>query len=287
MRVGAVALLVLLAGCPGLAGQSTPTADVTPAPVPETETYPPGVGPAGVVDPTALARVHSAAVDATSYTLVSNRTITAGNGSLRSHLALTVRLARDRSYHARARTAGPAGPVFLGAPPARAEFWSNGTVYVRAVERESGWTYNEFTPPNEFVASWRYWRSTAAFGGEEGFDVETLATLFGSIPTALAGTRTENGTTLYRLTGDRALRPDFAKTGTGPVRNVSLDATVTEAGVVRAFDLSYERRQCSVPVRVVWTLRYDAVGRTTADRPAWFARAVGQASSTNSTVTAS
>jgi hypothetical protein len=271
MRVVLVALAVVLAGCPGLTGGST-TTTATPAPVPADVTYPPGVGPDGVVDAERLADIHSDGVDERSYTLVSTRTVRAADGDLRSLLDVTVRLGADRSYHATARTDGTDGPVFLGLPPARGEFWSNGSVYARALDRDGGRTVNRFRPPDDFAASWEYWRSTVAFGGGASYDDETLRSLFASIPTTIDRNDTGNGTVVYRLTGDSARQDDFAKVGAGPVSNVSFAATLTADGIVRGFDLAYEREVDGEPIRVEWTLRYEDVGSTTVDRPDWVER---------------
>lgn len=273
MRAALVALAVVLAGCPAIP-DSTPTAGVTPAAVPETQTYPPGVTESGVTAPDALADAHSGFVANTSYTIVSNRTIRYRNGTLASRLDVRVRLAADRQFLAAVETAGPSAPLLLGDPPARARFWSNGSVYVRSLTAGGPTRYNEFTPPDAFVATWRYWRSTVPFGGQDGHDRETISGLFGDIPTAVAGRESVDGTTVYRLVGDSARAGSFAKVGSGPVGNVSLEAQVSVSGVVRRFDLSYDTTMDGRAVTVHWTLRYLDVGNTTAERPPWYDRAV-------------
>ena len=301
-RAALLALAVLLAGCPALGGSGQPTVTPTPAPVPADPSYPPGVDEAGVVDPADLARAHAAVVRNQSYTLVSNRTIRSATGDLRSLLAIHLELADDRTYLVSARTAGPDGPEFLGRPPASAEIWSNGSVYVSARPGLDGRTVREFDPPNEYVASWRYWRGTVAFGGQAGFARESLGGLFASIPTELVDTRrtngtttdgttngtttavTTNGTTVFRLVGESATSARFAKVGSGPVGNVSLAATVTEQGVVRSFDLAYDRRVDGELVQVRWSLRYERVGSTGVPRPDWIAAVGERPSPQNSSV---
>ena len=147
MRVVLVALAVALVGCPAVGPAATPT--------PEPEEYPPGVSGEGVVDATTLADAHDRAIENTSYTLVSNRTVRYTNGTVASALFVRVELAADRSFFVRTSTAGPDGPEFLGKPPAAGEFWSNGTVYVRALARDGETTYNRFTPPDTYVGTWR------------------------------------------------------------------------------------------------------------------------------------
>lgn len=274
MRVAVVALLVVLAGCPSFGSQGIPTP--TPDVEPRTEgvPYPPGLGPAGVEDPAALARAHSASVNSTAYTIDSTRRITGPKGRLRSLLAVTVRLSADREYYATVRTAGPDAPELLGRPPARAAYWSNGTVYVRALTRDGETSYNRFVPPDSFAGTWRYWRSTAAFGGTAGHDDETFTRAFSDVRTVLTGTTIENDIRLWHVEGGAAVRPDFAKVGSGPVSNVTLEATVTQAGIVRRFDLRYDRRVEGEPVTVTWTLAHGDVGSTTVERPPWFDRAL-------------
>jgi len=287
MRVALVALVVLLAGCPAFGGAQQSTTTLTPVAVPEVPEYPPGVGPTGVRYPAELAGAHSAVVENTSYTIVSNRTITARDGEVRSLLSVRIRLAENRSYLVSARTGGPDGPLFLGRPPSAASYWSNGSVYLRALPGPDGPILNRFTPPNAFVGTWRYWRSTVAFGGEDGYDFQTFLGLFGAIPTDLAAVETVDGTETFRVVGTESLDPGFAKAGSGPVTNVSLSATITERGVVRGFDLRYDRRVDGRPARVRWSLRYENVGSTTVGGPPWPGALSAQEGSTTSTATSS
>jgi len=267
MRVALVALLVVLAGCPAVGSQPTPT--------PPPETYPPGVSTDGVTDAGELGRAHTNTLNDTSYTIVSNRTIRYTNGTVVSHLFVRVELAADRSFFVSASTAGDEGPLFLGDPPASGEFWSNGTVYVRSHTRAGHTTYNEFTPPDNFVGTWRYWRATVPFGGQDGHARQTVTTLFSDVPTRVTDVRTQDGTTVVALAGKGATDDTFAKVGTGPVGNVTVRAEVTESGVVRSLDLSYVTFVNGQSVRVEWTVRYDDVGATAVERPPWFDRAVG------------
>jgi len=266
MRALLVALAVALAGCPAAGPVTTPT----PAP----GEYPPGVTADGVADPAALADAHADAVGNTSYTVVSNRTVRYPNGTVASGLSVRVELAADREFSVSATTAGSHGPKFLGEPPASGEFWSNGTVYVRALTRDGGTAYNQFTPPDNFVGTWRYWRATVAFGGQDGHARETIRNVFADVPTEVTGVRTVDGTAVYSVEGEGATASEFAKVGNGPVGNVTLEADVTESGVLRRLDLSYATFLDGETVRVEWTVRYADVGATAVDRPPWFDRAV-------------
>lgn len=289
IRTTLLALAVILAGCPALDGEgATATVDVTPAPVPADRPFPPGVGMDGVAEPAELARAHTAVVENASYTLSSNRTIRAANGSLRSLLDVTTRLARDRTYLVSARTAGPEGPSFLGQPPASAEFWSNGSVYLRALRGPNGTVVNRFQPPDNFVGTWRYWRSTVPFGGQDGHAYESLVAVFRSIPTTVVNRETTETTTRLTLVGREARSAAFAKAGRGPITDVRLEAVVREDGLVESMDLTYIRPSTGGDIRVDWSLRYETVGSTTVGGPPWpVPPARSQASSTNSTSTPS
>lgn len=274
MRAVLVALAVLLAGCPAVGPGSTPA----PAP----GEYPPGVTGEGVVDARELARAHDRTIENASYTLVSNRTFRYTNGTVASGLSVRLELAADRSFFVTASTAGEAGPQFLGEPPATGQFWSNGTVYVRALTREGGTTYNQFTPPDNYVGTWRYWRATVPFGGQDGHARETIDSVFGDVPTKVTGVRTVDGTAVYTLAGEGTVAGEFAKAGTRPVGNVTLRAEVTESGLLRRMDLAYVTFLDDQSVRVEWTLAYTGVGNTTASRPPWFERALAEGGSDRS-----
>lgn len=274
MRLGILALAVLLAGCPAIGPQAGVTPAQTPDSAPEEVSYPAGVGPWGVEDPSTLARAHSEMARSTSYTLISKRTINFQNGSLYSLLAATIRLGHNQTYRVNVRTAGPGAPtLLLGTPPANGAYWSNGTVYVGTHTRQNETIYETFyPPPDPFIGTWQYWQSKAALGGAGGFHKEIFRTTFDTIETELVATNQSNGTRLYHLAGEQVRSSDFARVGDGPVRNVSLDATVAETDLVRRFDLRFDRRVDGEWVTVSWYLAYEDVGSTKVERPPWFDR---------------
>jgi hypothetical protein len=284
-----VACLLVLAGCGGVWPVDDPasggvdgdaTSTVTPAPLPEEEPeFPPGVDRRGVVDAERLAEAHGTAIANASYTVRSNRTVEYANGSLRSSLVVEVALARNRTFLATAATAGPGAPVFLGVPPARATFWSNGSLYVRRFTTRGETTYNQFDPGQQFAGTWRYWARTVPFGGRSGrpgsFYTETL----GVVPTRVTGRETAGNASLVHLVGRGSPgsvegTPLDGGGSLGSARNVSLRATVDQRGVVRSLSLDYDATADGRPVHVSWTVHYRAVGRTTVGRPSWFDRAV-------------
>lgn len=277
-----MALLVLLAGCNGLA-ETEPTDEretLTPVePRPPAQTYPPGVTEGGVTGPGLLAAAHDGRTAGRSYTLRSNRTVRYDDGSVRSHLAVEVALAANRTYHARVRTAGPEGPVLLGRPPASAEFWADGDTYLRTLSRDNATVYNEITGGDQAVVTWRYWTRTAAFGGRGRTAERTLQELFGSFRTNVTELRASNDTTRYRVRSDRLVEPAFQPPAVTAVENGTLEATVTGRGLVESVRVTYNGTVDGRRVTVVREIAYDDVGSTAVGRPTWAGRALGQGQS--------
>jgi hypothetical protein len=270
----ALAVAVLLAGCSFGPGGGTPTETVSPAPLPEAAALPPGVTEEGVTAPRVLGEAHRAALRNRSLTLASNRTVTAANGSVVSMLNVTVALADDRSYHARVATAGPEAPVLLGRPPARGEYWSNGSVHLRRLSRDGRTTHDRIDSERAFVGSWQFWTTTVAYGGVSAREPAIYyGTAFDAIPTTVAEHRTANGTAVVRLVGNTARSTAFSQLDVDGVRNVSLVAEVDERGVVRSYRLSYVGLVDGEAYRVRWRIEHDRLDRTTVDPPSWAARA--------------
>ncbi|MFB6171932.1 MAG: hypothetical protein ABEJ23_05310 [Haloarculaceae archaeon] len=275
----AVVSLVVLAGCSGLVpsapgGPATPT--VTPAPVPPT---PPAAEPfvdaAGTVDGGALARAHAARLRDTSFTVATTRTATYRNGSLASRLDVRLRVPDTDGYSVSVAVAGPAGPEFLGRPPARATFWSNGTVYVRRLDAGDRTIYNRFDPPFDYAGTRRYWLDVVALDGPPRRDVEGA---FGSFRTRVTARTRDGDATVYRVVGTNPRSTGFVDDNedVAAVRDASLAARVTAAGLVRSYRVTYTAETpTGAVVSVTRRVRYERVGNTTVSRPAWYARAVG------------
>ncbi|PSP97647.1 hypothetical protein BRC89_10935 [Halobacteriales archaeon QS_4_70_19] len=276
----ALALLLLTAGCGGFApGAGDGGTGLTPAPVPTAgEAYPPGIGASGVVDPQTLARAHERTLENASYRLHSNRSTYFTNGSVRSRIDLTLHLSRDRHHRAVVRTAGPHGPVILGRPPASAVYWSNRSLYASRLIRGDRTLYSVTSDASAPVATWSYWAGTAAFGGESSYAAARYAGFFRDIPTTVAGSRTRNGTTYYRLRGRGTEATAFAAdpvdavgpAGPGPM----LRATVSEDGLVRSLHLRYRAFDDGAEYTVDWRVRYRQVRNVTVTEPAWLDRAL-------------
>jgi hypothetical protein len=280
LEVVALAALLVTAGCSGLgpvSGDGTATSSLTPVPIPESddrEELAPGLTADGVESPEALADGHAASLSNRSYQLAVNRTVRYENGTLREQLLLDLSVAADRSYVVETGTAGPEAPVFLGTPPARAVFWSNGSVYARQLTRDNETTYTEFQP-TDGAGTWRYWARTVPFGGQLASPRGFIETTFASVPVRITRRVPAGETVTYWVAGNQA---------TGPLSDVSdpqavdLRARVTTSGLMRSLTLSYVGTMDGETVTVRWTVRYEDVGNTTVERPAWIDRALGQAS---------
>lgn len=278
--VVALAVLLVTAGCSGLGpvggdGGAEPTSSLTPVPIPEDDSrkaLAPGLTADGVESPRALADGHEASLANRSYRLVANRTVRYENGTLRERLLVDLSLGADRSYLVETSTAGPSAPVFLGTPPARATFWSNGSTYARQLTRDNRTTYTTFQP-SEGAGTWQYWARTVPFGGQVATPQRFLERTFSAVPVRIAGRVPGEDPAAYRLTGNRTTGP---LPGVTDPRAVDLRATVTAGGLVRSLSLTYVGTVDGEPVRVRWTVRYGAVGNTTVERPSWAGRALGQ-----------
>lgn len=272
--VAAVALGTTGVG-PGPSASSEPVSTVTAVPTTtDAERYPPGLSGEGVVDPVLLGRAHETALEGESYVLVSNRTVRYANGTLRSRLAVRIRLAANRSYLARAETAGPHAPVLLGRPPASGVYWSNGTVYARRLDHDGERVYNTYEPSNGLsgAGKWNYWTTTVAFGGRLSDPERTYGRFFGAVPVRVATTREPDGRRRHLVQGSAATLPSFL--GGADARNVTLSASVTDRGVVRTFRVRYRTTVDGERVVVRWLIRYESVGHTAVEPPPWLDRAL-------------
>lgn len=275
MRVAAVVVLVVLAGCSfAVPGQDSDT--VTPAPVPTDDRYPLGVGPDGVTDPALAASKHAAALQNTSYTVVSNRTVRTLDGSLRSRLDVTLQLSASRHYHANVSVRGPNAPVFLGDPPTQAEYWANDEVYLRKQVIDNRTEYSRYGTSEEYVGTWRFWLGSVALDLGPESDVRSV---FGSFRTSVAGQTEVDGERRTHLVGTTVRSERFVddQSDLRSVENATLHAFVTESGLVDSYQVTYTAtRRDGTRVRVRRSVAFSDVGNTTIDRPTWYDAAMAQ-----------
>lgn len=256
----AAVAMVVLAGCGGAVApgpDGTPTRTVTPAPVPEGTGTPqspselaPGVTAEGVFDPVRLADAHAAVLSNTSFTAVREERRRYANGSLRSSYRSTVRMsaAGDRFHYELNQT-----DVRDGRPvEQRLARYADGSVVYVATTRGRETTYSVVGGPEAPAdpSTVLPGNATARFG---------VLRLFGSLRFDVRGNRTVEGRTVYRLTVENGSRT------LGGLRNVSMDATVRDDGLVTAYRLSYRVGDVRIDVAV----EFRRVDETAVTRPDW------------------
>lgn len=249
MYRAAAALLVVLAGCAGVTGPSTPTGTVTPAPVPGDDpsavagtTLPPGVTEVGVEDPDALARAHVRAAAGRSYRLaIVVRTERVGETTVETFRA---RVANDSTYLATVGTADG----------------TTRTVYVegnRIVVRRAG-------DPPQYERRPTTTDPPAAAIAERAADA---AARYLSLGRATVQPVSVYGITVVRIEGRGAERV------TGTIQYDAL-AYVEPSGFVRVLQVQYQCTTDRPCRRVTVVVEHQAVNRTTVSRPAWYEEAI-------------
>jgi len=255
----AVAILVL-AGCgsavaPGPDG--TPTRTVTPAPVPEEAGTPsprptlaPGLSAERVFDPVRFADAHAATLANGSFTVVREERRRYVNGSLRSSYRSVVRMSEDgdRFRYELNQTGVDDGRT----SEQRLVRYSDGSVVYVATTREGETTYSVVGGPEAPADPGTVLpgNATARFG---------ILRLFGSLRFEVLDSRTVDGRTVHRLAVENGSQT------LGGLRNVSMNATVREDGVVTAYRLSYRVED----LRVVVAVEFSRVGETEVTPPDW------------------
>lgn len=257
--VGAVVVCVLLmvAGCSGLGGEEPPTATaVEPAPVPADP--PPGVSESGGVDAVALLSSHVDQLRDGSATVTERRVERYANGSLRfDRTTTTYHGPVDRFYVV--QTIEGTDPGAYGSTEGRYERWANGTLGVAAVRDDDEVSF-EPAYPGQFRIN----------------NFERLYPLF----TALEPTvrEREGEEVVFVASATREQVPGgFGEDPVRNVHNVTFEATVTPAGLVRSYRLSYTGTVDGATVHVTERLRYEDVAATDVPRPAWVDEAISDA----------
>lgn len=263
-RWAAVAILAATAGCSALAGPSTPTESVTPAPVPTIESTPtpeptlaPGLTPRGVQDPDALADAHVEAIHGRSYVwrMEEFRSTRRDSSVANANRSKTLRVEDERRYRygTDRRELGRHGDD-------RYQF--NFTEYA-----EGDRSYRRYY---ELGATRPTFEDSAAANASHvyGGHATGRITLFLDLPEATVVERERDGQRYYRVTGDLDAIP-----AVGGVTNGSVTATVTPEGFVRTLDATYRRAVRNRTQRVTYSYAYENVGNTTVERPAWVAPA--------------
>lgn len=262
-----VVLLVVLAGCGGAgpSGGDTPTGTVTPAPVPDDgavdrsrpDRLAPGLAADGVFDAGRLARAHGDRLAGRPFT--RSRTDTRRvNGSLRQRDETTLMYAAggDRFRYRLNQTTQRAE----GVERSEIDRYADGTRVLVASRDANGTEYEVLAGPNgdAYTPAQVFPRNAT---GEA-----SLARLFRLVDVTVTDRRTVDGRRHYRV--ETPARQDIP-----PLRNISLVATVTESGLIRDYRLSYDITRGEQRVRIVVTVAYDRLDRTTVEPPPWLPEA--------------
>ncbi|MFC6939596.1 hypothetical protein ACFQE8_06385 [Salinirubellus sp. GCM10025818] len=254
-----LAALVVLAGCGSLAtpaDEGTPTRTVTPAPLPPEVRTPqepgvlaPGVSPDGVFDAGRLAEAHATVLSNTSFTTVREERRRYANGSLRSAYRRVVRVSTggERFDYDLNQTDVRGGRT----AETRLARYSNGSVVYAATTRDGTTTYSTLDGPSGPAGpSVLPARATARSG---------LARLFGTLRFDVVDRRAVDGRAVYHLVVENGSQR------VGSLRNVSMNASVREDGLVIAYRLTYDVGGLRVSVNVT----FRDVGETEVASPAW------------------
>lgn len=276
-RVAAAVVLLLLAGCGGVADEDAPNTvnpalDGTPTPTPSPTATPeptPTATPVvsvvfpdallGDTDAAGLAAAHERNLGTRSRTVVRTVTVRNDEGRLLGRNRVIVRDdgRADSGRLAVTRRVSGLRPGAVGLETQSVDYWGNDSVTASRTIGPDGNSSYTFDPVPFPVGSG--WDTT-------GRGSVALAFRLGNVSDTQ---RIATDPAVFLVTGQRAAVPG------SDVRNVSFSATVEESGVVRGFELSYTQPRDGAPRRVTRTFRLQAVGETPVSRPAWFDRATG------------
>jgi len=271
----ALCVLVVLAGCNGLAGggDSDQEVTVTPAPIPETgPQFPPGVTAEGVTDPTVLASAHRSQLEETSFTKWINRTVRYPNGTVYQQSNRTIHIAADDRL--RGRTERDRRRSLIEPP-----WWTRWELWIGQERRMTAATYLNGT----MVYQKR--------SGERGISRESVTRIdgmwLGESPfeegeTRIVGNTTRNGITHYRIEiAEPAALPLVPLEESVRKANDTLQAAsngtaiIDTTGVIRMVRLRFPLATADGQrVSVVHTIRFTDIGSTTVERPPWYSEAV-------------
>ena len=271
----AVAALLLLAGCSGLAAPVdeprtvNPHLDSTPSPTATPGSgvdYPPGVSADGV-DAGRLAAAHADTLKNRSKAVRAHTTILAANGTTLLSRTTTTRTDGD-ALAVSVRTVG-ASPGFLG-PFLDYGYWSDGDATLVRQQRPDGTVRYRKRPGDA--------KPTIGVSPTGRAIVEPLLYYaeFRYVGTERRGNATYHvlaaGTVTFRRTED--------------ARNVRVAAAVTPEGVVESTSLRYDTTLRGVEVTVVERFRVFDVGSTTVERPGWADEAANGTTTASNVTTA-
>jgi hypothetical protein len=263
-----IAVLVVLAGCSGVlgGGGGEPTETITPAAVPTDEPTPtpvpqlaPGITGEGIENPGVLVSAHTSILQNQSFTMRSNSTGLAANGSAVGRSTVTLR-------------AGPPGEGVHLVPE------GNGT-YTYSVWSKDGRTFQKRTFPNGTTTYLRYEAYSGERYGATGAGLRGLLKPF-SVANTSVTEQERNGTTLYLVQGNARSDEGFRQ------GNISLRMLVDSRGFIHSYRTTREAPFDDDVSRIISESRYSKVGATDApERPSWVETAKNRTTSTASSGT--
>jgi hypothetical protein len=250
-----LSVLVVLAGCSGVfGGDSRPTETVTPAAVPTDKPTPtpvpqlaPGLTGEGIENPSALVAAHMSILQNKSFTVRSNSTGVAPNGSVIGRSMGTLH-------------AGPPGEGVRRIPRGNGtstySTWSkDGRAFQKRIFPNGTTTYRRF----EVYSGERY--------GVGGVGLRSFLEPFLIANTSVTE-RERNGTTLYLVRGSTRIDEEYRR------GNISLQMLVDSRGFIHSYQTVQEVEFDEDIARIISESRYSKIGATDApERPSWVATA--------------
>lgn len=280
-----VALLTVLAGCSGLHPSPPEPVSVTPAAVPEvgstpttpTATVASGRSPASS-NYSAVASAHRSLLGTESYTVHASQTIRYPETGRRGERQLSGRFDAAGQFHAEFTRSGT---VYGVSSPTLTRYYAddrqvlvlggaNGSDGVRVAGRDELGDPTDVLPMDPRFASElrQVFATTRVVNltqlGRDGHPYQRV---------------------LVRVRGpvERPHPPPLVTTTV--IRNLSATLVIDERGFVQRFSVRYEAWIGGQPAIVTLSARYEAVGDTTVERPAWAERALQGRSPGNATAT--
>lgn len=253
-------LVVVIAGC----GNPLNSGEQTPATEDGLTVAAPGVTGDGVEDPYRLARAHEASLRNRSYTLRSVVTEQWPNGSMRSRIDSTLRVANGHDrYVFEQRTRGS----FSGfRPPDRTMVWSDGNVTLLAIQQANSTAYSRYAMqltlpiPTGSRSVVRYLQH------EDDTHIRQI---------------TIDGWVAYHIETVDRLNASTSED------DIYVTAVVDSFGQIHRFNASlpaqYTEYSHVLSGRINTSLRYEELGRTTVRRPGWVDDAMRVTNSTAAT----
>lgn len=191
-----------------------------------------------MVDAERLLDAHAAILTNDSYTVRLTSTREETVGSNRTRHERVVRIVDDERFHHVLSTESEDGDR-------RVERWRDGARAYQATTENGTTSYRSLQDPAPPVLLTR----------------ADLLRLFLFVPADVVESHQRNGTTVHRVAGGPSELP--------PLSDVSYEATVTERGLVRSYEVRYtldgRRPEATVTVRAT----VSDVGETTVERPPW------------------